>query len=129
MNVAAGPPSARRSSFALVSISRLAALTGVTARALRHYEELGLIRPRRDGHGVRVFDAQECEVASLIVKLRRCDVPLEDIRRILDAQVDDERGARLLKALSNKEADLVRKLEVVRSMLTFATPERRQHAA
>ena len=36
---------------AVVSISRLSAMTGVTPRALRHYEEMGLIRLHRAAHG------------------------------------------------------------------------------
>jgi DNA-binding transcriptional MerR regulator len=114
---------------ALISISRLAALTGVTARALRHYEEVGLIRPGRDAHGVRVFDRHECEVASLIVMLRRCDVPLNEVRRVLGAAEGGEREARLRQALRRKEVDLARKLETVRSALSAADTVERPQAA
>lgn len=106
---------------AVVSISRLSEMTGVTARALRHYEEVGLIRPHRAAHGVRLFSPDQCELASLIVSLRRCDVSLDDIRSVLaDEASDSDRRARLRDVLQRKADELARKLEVVNVTLARA---------
>ncbi|MEJ8651017.1 MerR family transcriptional regulator [Streptomyces sp. MS1.AVA.3] len=43
-----------------VLISELAELTGVSARALRHYEDRGLLVPARNSSGYR--DYRECDV-------------------------------------------------------------------
>jgi DNA-binding transcriptional MerR regulator len=105
---------------AVVSISRLSQMTGVTARALRHYEEVGLIHPHRAAHGVRLFSPDQCELASLIVSLRRCDVSLEAIRDLLADPSPGDRQTRLRRLLQQKADELSRKLDVVNAALAHA---------
>lgn len=88
---------------AVVSISRLSAMTGVTPRALRHYEEMGLIRPHRAAHGVRQFTPDQCKQASLIAQLRRCDLSLDDIREVLGEPA--ARRDRLMRQALLRKAD------------------------
>ncbi|MFG3138807.1 MerR family transcriptional regulator [Streptomyces sp. NPDC048211] len=59
-------------------IGELAEATGTTARALRHYEQAGLITSRRAANGYRVFE-------------KRTVVRVRNIRHLLDAglTVDD----------------------------------------
>ncbi|GAA0649959.1 MerR family transcriptional regulator [Brevundimonas lenta] len=118
---------------AVVSISRLAEITGVTPRALRHYEDVGLIRPLRSAAGVRLFTPDQCELASRIVLLRRCDLSLDEIRDVLaGAPSEDDRATRLRDVLERKAADLSRTLEVVNAALAGNSPvetqDRRQAA-
>lgn len=120
---------ARPGLHAAVGISRLAALTGVTARALRHYEAVGLLHAHRGHDGRRLFEPRECETAALIIKLRQCDVSLNAIRDVLDAGSDEDRQARLRQALRDREADLSHKLDTVRSALAENTVLGRPHAA
>lgn len=106
---------------AVVGISRLAEMTGVTPRALRYYEEAGLVQPRRTARGVRCFTPEQCEVVGLVVRLRRCDVPLEAIRDLLaDSTSMADRQARLQAVLRRKAQELTRKLEVVTATLDAA---------
>lgn len=44
---------------------------GVTVKTLRVYEEAGLIRPVRNGHGWRTYGQAECERLHLVLLLRR----------------------------------------------------------
>ncbi|RZJ32614.1 MAG: MerR family transcriptional regulator [Brevundimonas sp.] len=112
---------------AVVSISRLSAMTGVTPRALRHYEEVGLIQPHRAAHGVRLFTPDQCERASLIALLRRCDVALEDIRDVLEPS--PQRTARLRDVLQRKADELSDKLAGVNAVLDQSFPAPRRDAA
>ncbi len=106
---------------ALVSISQLAQKTGLTARALRHYEDVGLLRPHRTAAGVRQFTPDQCEIAEVIGRLRRCSVPLESIRRLLtETDTPSQRQARLQAVLHDRAKDLTRKLEVVAAALADA---------
>jgi hypothetical protein len=83
-----------------LSISQLTRLAGTTPRALRHYESLGLLAPRRTPDGIRLFSPFDCERAVKIVYLRRFDLPLEVIRKLLDADVGPEaRTVAIRKAL------------------------------
>ena len=64
---------------------------GLTARAIRHYEALGLISTVRDRQNYRRFDSRARVRLQLIADLRRAGLCLEDIREILDSR-DDATG-------------------------------------
>ncbi|MFL5296139.1 MAG: MerR family transcriptional regulator [Phenylobacterium sp.] len=56
---------------------------GLTPRAIRHYEEHGLVALPRDGRNRRLFDTRTRAVLQFVAHLRRADVPLAEIRRLL----------------------------------------------
>ena len=45
-------------------IHEFARLAGVTVKALRHYDRLGLLRPRRTGSGYRVYSDSDLDGSS-----------------------------------------------------------------
>lgn len=59
-----------------------AALAGVTARALRHYDRLGLLSPKRSNAGYRVYSERDLETLEEIVALKFIGVPLKAIAAI-----------------------------------------------
>ena len=71
----------------LLVIGRFARLTGLTVGALRHYDEVGLLRPARvdAATGYRSYRRDQLERARTIVRLRDLDVPLETIRAYLES--------------------------------------------
>ena len=68
-----------------LTVGQLAARTGVTVRALHHYEAVGLLMPERTSAGHRRYGAPEAERLQQIVSLRALGLGLEDIREALDA--------------------------------------------
>ena len=73
------------------SISELAAHFGVTLRALRFYEQSGLLHPRRRGNQ-RVYARDDFHRIRLIVALRAYEASIPAIRTILamiDGRSDD----------------------------------------
>ncbi|WP_433793621.1 MerR family transcriptional regulator [Actinoplanes sp. CA-252034] len=70
----------------LLTIGVFARAAGLSPKALRLYDELGLLRPAAvDGDsGYRLYDPQQLERARLIAWLRRLGMPLVAIRRICD---------------------------------------------
>lgn len=62
------------------------ALFGVSARALRYYEDRGLIEPCRDRNNVRYFDALARQRLGWITALRRAGVSISAIETILDTE-------------------------------------------
>jgi DNA-binding transcriptional MerR regulator len=57
---------------------------GLTPKALRHYDRIGLLRPDEvDADGVRWYAPGQLSTARRIAALRAVDVPLEDVRRAL----------------------------------------------
>ena len=69
----------------LMPIGRFSRLTGLTVKALRHYDELGLLRPAAvdAGTGYRSYSSAQVARAEWIRTLRRLELPLDDVAAIL----------------------------------------------
>ncbi|KQW82544.1 MerR family transcriptional regulator [Brevundimonas sp. Root1279] len=65
------------------SIRQLCREFGATARALRFYEDKGLLTPARKGQ-TRVYDARDRARLKLILRGRRIGFSLQDIQDMLD---------------------------------------------
>jgi DNA-binding transcriptional MerR regulator len=69
----------------LLSIGRFARLAGLSVGALRHYDELDLLRPADIDRftGYRRYRRTQLESARTIARLRELELPLDDIRDVL----------------------------------------------
>lgn len=90
----------------LLPIGRFARLVGLTVGALRHYDELDVLRPAVvDAEtGYRRYRASQLEDARTIARLRELEVPLEEIREVLAADDPAERARRLAAHRARIEA-------------------------
>src|SRR5215467_4364439 len=70
-------------------VQEFAALAGVTVRALHHYDRLGLLKPRRNGAGYRLYATRDLERLEQIVALQFLGIPLKQIKAMLEK---DPRG-------------------------------------
>jgi DNA-binding transcriptional MerR regulator len=70
----------------LLSIGRFARLTGLSIGALRHYDEIDLLRPAHvdADTGYRSYSPDQLPQARAIQRLRALDLSLEDIRDVLN---------------------------------------------
>ncbi|WP_068878849.1 MULTISPECIES: MerR family transcriptional regulator [unclassified Phenylobacterium] len=75
----------------VMGIGELSLTLGLTPRAIRLYDGMGLVGAQRDRFNRRVYNAEACADLKLIALLRAAGVPLEDVQRIL--QVGRVRGA------------------------------------
>jgi MerR family transcriptional regulator, thiopeptide resistance regulator len=78
-----GTEAVRSASKHTYRIKELSALTGVSVRALHHYDRLGLLEPRRGTSGYRMYGAEDVAVLEQIVALKFIGIPLRDIKRLL----------------------------------------------
>ena len=77
-----------------LSIGELAALSGVTVRALHHYDAIGLLKAAEiSPANYRYYGDAEFARLQQILLLRALDFPLEQIKSILDAPGMDGREA------------------------------------
>ncbi|MEO6019130.1 MAG: MerR family DNA-binding transcriptional regulator [Knoellia sp.] len=74
------------------TIREIAEEFDVTHRTVRHYEELGLISPERNGT-IRIYHRRDKTRLNLILRGKRLGFPLEEIRTIIDLY-DVPRGRR-----------------------------------
>jgi len=91
------------------TIAEVADEFDVTHRAVRHYEELGLISPERRGTR-RVYHRRDRTRLGLILRGKRLGFPLEEIRTIIDLY-DAPRGRSfqleyVLAQIDERRADL-----------------------
>jgi DNA-binding transcriptional MerR regulator len=68
-----------------VSIGEFARRSRLSVKALRLYDELGVLVPARvgDAFGYRYYDAAQLEAARLVAMLRQLDLPLAAIKELL----------------------------------------------
>lgn len=70
------------------TVGELAKLTGVTVRALHHYDEIGLVRPsERTAAGYRLYTDADVYRLQQVLLFRELGMPLDEIASAID-QVD-----------------------------------------
>ncbi|WP_315792817.1 MerR family transcriptional regulator [Paenibacillus sp. BIC5C1] len=67
-------------------INEISKLYGIGVDALRYYEKLGLLVPRRDGNGYRLYSLQDMYKLNIIRDLRQLDFTMQQIKAYLDQQ-------------------------------------------
>ncbi|WP_062298890.1 MerR family transcriptional regulator [Demequina maris] len=84
----------------LLSIGEFAALTRLTVKALRHYDEQGLLTPVRVDpfSSYRYYAPDQVRRATLIGTMRRMDAPLAVVREVLDLADGPEQAAEAFSA-------------------------------
>src|SRR5262245_10387712 len=102
----------------LLPIGRFARVTGLTIRALRPYDALGLLAPAwvDPETGYRYYGIAEMQRAGAIRQLRDLDASLDDIRRLLEA-ADSEGAQDLLELHRRRVSEEIARLEGVRERL------------
>jgi DNA-binding transcriptional MerR regulator len=73
------------SNEALLSIGTFAMWTGLSINALRHYDEIGLLKPASidQATGYRRYQRAQIRQAKLICALRAIDLPIDAVRQVL----------------------------------------------
>ena len=105
---------------ATYSISELAREFALTTRAIRFYEDCGLVTPRRNGRA-RVYGDRERVRIKLIVRGKRLGLALSEIRELLDlyevARNEREQIAKFLALLADRRARLFQQKEDIDAVL------------
>ncbi|HTZ23132.1 MAG TPA: MerR family transcriptional regulator [Streptosporangiaceae bacterium] len=70
----------------LLTIGEVAARTGVATSALRYYDQLGLVKPRRRAAGQRRYGPEAATTVAVILLLRQAGLPLAEIKRFLSSR-------------------------------------------
>ena len=116
-------------------IGELSKATGVSPRALRYYDQQGLLPTTRTTNGYRDYNPQAVGIVAFIQDLYRAGLPSEIIRDILPCAADDtpqgDCGSMMTRIhqvrdeLQQQEDRLRRRRETLESYLTkLETPSR-----
>ena len=105
---------------AIHTITDLASEFGITTRTIRHYEDEGLLSPRREGQN-RLFSPRDRVRLKLALRGKRLGFSLSEIRELFDLYdlARDEKGQleQFLTKLEKRRALLVQQREDIEIML------------
>ncbi len=99
-------------------IQELSCQTGVPAKTIRYYEEIGLIPPPARGeNNYREYDEQDVERLRLVAGARRLDLSLDEIREILALRDRREAPCRvMLERLEHKADEIAQRIRSLQQM-------------
>ena len=99
-------------------------LTGISRQNIRYYEKMGLLNPKRDaGNGYRKYDEEDIERLKAILLFRKLDMPLEEIHKLLDCEID------LQQALDTQKVYLQQEKQKLEAALAFCDTIQEQDLA
>lgn len=123
------------------TVKEVSELTGVSVRALHHYDAIGLLRPTRVTEaGYRLYDGEALKRLWTILLFRELDFPLAAIRAILDNPATDRENVlnaqiELLEMRRNRLDGVIRLAKNVRdrggeamSFQAFDREKQKEHA-
>ncbi|MFD9101352.1 MerR family transcriptional regulator [Streptomyces virginiae] len=86
-------------------IGEIAAVVGVTTRAIRHYHHVGLLpEPERRPNGYRAYGVRDAVLLARVRRLTELGLSLDEVRDVLA----DDAGRDLADVLEELDADLAR---------------------
>jgi serine/threonine protein phosphatase PrpC len=104
----------------LLTIGEFSRASRLTPKALRLYDELGLLRPVRvdEASGYRYYSPDQLERARLVAWLRRLGMPLASIAEVCDAS-PAEAAALIAAFLKVAEKDLAERRGLARYLISY----------
>jgi Cu(I)-responsive transcriptional regulator len=83
-----------------MNISDVSALSGLPAKTIRYYEEIGLVRPARGANGYRAFDESDVHKLTFLARARSLGFTIEDCRALLALYEDRGRASADVKQVA-----------------------------
>lgn len=95
-----------------MTIKQMSTVSGVSARTLRYYEEIGLFSPTEKSEtGYRLYDDEALEVLRQILYFREMGIPLKTIKEILsNPALDKNHVLKMQKRMLEAERKRIDKL-------------------
>jgi len=102
----------------LLNIGEAAKASGVSAKMIRHYESIGLVREaRRTEAGYRLYSQDDVRVLQFVHRARALGFSLEQIRKLLSLWQDQGRASADVRALARAHIEeLNRKIAEMEAM-------------
>ena len=100
-----------------MTIGEAAAASGLPAKTIRYYEEIGLVAAGRARSGYRAYGAETVRLLSFVARARMLGFSIEDCRALLSLWRDRGRASADVRAIAlNHMAEIDRKLEALAEM-------------
>ncbi|WP_339770855.1 Cu(I)-responsive transcriptional regulator [uncultured Pseudosulfitobacter sp.] len=100
-----------------MNISQAATASGLPAKTIRYYEDIGLIRPARSANGYRAFSDTDAHKLAFLSRARSLGFSIEDCRTLLALWEDRSRASGDVRKLAKDHLDEIdRKLAELHQM-------------
>lgn len=83
-----------------MNIGDVARLSGLPAKTIRYYEDIGLVRPARSANGYRSFADADLHKLNFLGRARSLGFSIEDCRTLLTLYEDRARASAEVKAVA-----------------------------
>jgi Cu(I)-responsive transcriptional regulator len=102
-----------------MNIGQAAAASGVSAKMIRHYEDIGLTRaPGRTASNYRTYSESEVHVLRFVKRARALGFAVADIKELLGLWQNKSRSSASVKRVARRHLDeLERKIAELQSMV------------
>ena len=88
-----------------MNIGDVAERTGLPAKTIRYYEDIGLVKPLRDTNGYRAFRESDLHKLGFLGRARALGFSIEDCRNLLHLYEDETRTSAEVKEIALHHLD------------------------
>jgi len=100
-----------------MNIGTVSEKSGLPAKTIRYYEDIGLIRPDRRDNGYRDYSAEDVHRLRFLQRSRGLGFSVEECRQLLSLYGDTHRESAEVKAIAEaKLAEIDRKLSELQDL-------------
>ncbi len=100
-----------------MNIGDVSQLSGVPAKTIRYYEDIGLIKPLRGDNGYRRFQDRDLHKLAFLGRARALGFSIEDCRSLLELYENEGRASADVKHIAEKHlARIEEKISQLHSM-------------
>jgi Cu(I)-responsive transcriptional regulator len=90
-----------------MNIGDVAARSGLPAKTIRYYEDIGLVKPLRSANGYRMFHASDVHKLAFLGRARALGFSIEDCRGLIKLYEDKQIAEEHLSRIDDKIAELI----------------------
>jgi Cu(I)-responsive transcriptional regulator len=101
----------------MMNIGDVAKRSGLPAKTIRFYEEISLIKPKREKNGYRSYSLHDLHKLAFLGRARALGFTIEECRALLALYEDRERSSADVKRIAEKHlSDIEQKIIALKSM-------------
>ena len=100
-----------------MNIGEVSRASGLPAKTIRYYEDIGLVRPARKANRYRDFSDQDIHKLVFLGRSRSLGFSINDCRTLLSLYEDHDRASADVKAVATKHLDdIAQKIEELQAL-------------
>jgi len=90
-----------------MNIGSVSAQSGLSAKTIRYYEDIGLVKPLRDTNGYRSFQDKELHKLTFLSRARALGFTIGDCRALLALYEDETRASADVKSIAQEQLQMI----------------------